>query len=132
MNLVFHKNDKTRGSEKLTVQKSGKLGVSSAGSKLIKANENSYCKFATDSETGDKYIVMTVVKDEFTYKLSKAGQYHYINCKSLLKEWKDDYTDSNITIIYDLSKVEEKVFKLKRRVIKKNDIKKEPVKEADW
>jgi hypothetical protein len=112
---------------KLTVHKSGKLGLSKGAMDLLDAENNKYCKFAynnTDRDKGDKELYMFLFKenDGASFGISKAGEYYYIKAKSLLVDLEIDYEDISKTIIFDIYPMEyegKTIYKLKKRIIKK-------------
>lgn len=121
LDFEFIKPKENKGSLKLTVQKTGKLGFSKYAINSLKLQNNRYCKFARDKESNGLYFLLSEEKDEYTYDISKAGEYYYIKAKSFLEEINIDYTNDNITIIFDMSRVEEQenVYELTKRVINK-------------
>lgn len=112
---------------KLTVHKSGKLGLSKGAMDLLDTENNKYCKFAnnnTDSNKEDKDLYMFLFKenDGASFSISKAGEYYYIKAKSLLIDLDIEYENTSETIIFDIYPMEyegETIYKLKKRIIKK-------------
>lgn len=77
-----------------------------------------YAKFGND-EKGNLFLVTSNMEDEYSFKISKAGEYYYINAKNLLRDMDIDFKSKN-TFIFDLFETEqENVFKMNKRVIKK-------------
>jgi hypothetical protein len=129
MDITFFKPKEVNSAVKLTVHRTGKLGFSKAASGLLDLENNKYCKIGVKSgEEGSDELFMMVQesKDEYTYRISKAGDYYYVKAKQLLNELNIDYKRNDITTIYDIEKekVEGNVFfKLTRRIIEKRKAK---------
>lgn len=112
---------------KLTVHKSGKLGLSKGAMDLLEVENNKYCKFAhnnneSNKEDKDLYMFLYKQNDGASFSISKAGEYYYIKAKSLLIDLDIDYIDVTKTIIFDVHPIEyegETIYKLKKRIIKK-------------
>lgn len=112
---------------KLTVHKSGKLGLSKGAMDLLDSENNKFCKFAynnTENTKDDKDLYMFLFKenDGASFNISKAGEYYYIKAKSLLIDLNIDYEDTSKTIIFDIYPLEYEgntIYKLKKRIIKK-------------
>lgn len=112
---------------KLTVHKSGKLGLSKGAMDLLDTENNKYCKFAYNNAYGNKedkdlYMFLYKENDGASFSISKAGEYYYIKAKSLLIDLDIEYEDTSKTIIYDIYPMEyegETIYKLKKRIIKK-------------
>ncbi|MEJ8590743.1 hypothetical protein JSO54_05785 [Riemerella anatipestifer] len=103
---------------KITVQRTGKIGFSKGAMDLLDLEVNKFAKFAFDKDD-NFYILMFKKSDEETFNVAKAGEYNYINAKSLLEDLEIDYKSNNTTI-FDIRKTEqENVYKLNKRVIKK-------------
>jgi len=65
--------------------------------------------------------------DPHGFKLNKAGGYYYANTKALFDRMGVNYQDTNITIIYDITEVEnqdEKIFKLIKREVRRRNAQK--------
>ncbi|MCL2098545.1 MAG: hypothetical protein FWH23_07310 [Bacteroidales bacterium] len=129
INLKFIDPIEDNGVAKLTVHKSGKLGISKSAMKLLDITVNRYCKFAYDENNNEKskvlYMVMEKENDGKAYNISKAGEYYYIKAKNLLNELNIDYTDTKTTIIFDIYPTDyngTKIYKLNRRIINKSEI----------
>lgn len=118
MQLNFIKPKENKAIAKLTVHKSGKIGLSKGASEVLMVNENKYCKFGTN-ENGDLFIVMFIKQDEETFSIAKAGAYYYITAKALLKDIGVDYKSED-TIIFDLEDTgDSNIFKMIKRIIEK-------------
>ena len=123
--LKFFKPKDIEGSVKITVHKSGKLGFSKGAINLLKLNINKHCKFATNKVYENKdeiYLLVNNSEDEFSFKISKAGEYYYIKAKSFLSDLNIDYSDETQTIIFDIKEIDyqdQKIYKLNKRIVKK-------------
>ena len=59
---------------------------------------NRYCKIGLNTETEEDenlYMVIQKTKDEYTHKVSKAGDYYYLKAKQLLTELGIDGLETN-------------------------------------
>lgn len=125
MELEFFKPKENLGSNKITVHKSGKLGFSKGAAKLMGIEDNRFCKIAKspNAEGNEELFMLTCKeKDDYTYGISKAGDYFYVKAKQLLGEIDVDYRNTNKTIIYDVEKKNingDVVFRLVKRVLYK-------------
>ena len=118
MQLNFIKPKENIATAKLTVHKSGKIGLSKGAADLLQVEKLKFCKFGTN-ETSEMFVVMFGDSDDETFNIAKAGAYYYISAKVLLKDIGIDYK-SNDTIIFDLEETEnENVYKMIKRIIKK-------------
>ncbi|MBD8018123.1 hypothetical protein [Kaistella pullorum] len=118
MIIRFIKPDATGGSAKLTVHKTGKLGLSKGAMEMLNTERNRFVRFGFGE---DEQLLMEVSPDakENTFPIGKAGQYDYINARAMLEELGVDYMAKQ-TVIYDIKKTtEEGLFRLHQRVIKK-------------
>lgn len=127
LDLNFIKPKETDGAVKLTVHKTGKLGFSKGAIELLNIGANKYCKFATNNaDTNDVSVYMVVDPngDEYSFKISKAGDYYYIKAKSFLNEMDIDFEDETRTIIFDIQQIDyngEKIYKLKKRIVERKN-----------
>lgn len=118
MKIRFFKPRNVNKRIKLTVHRTGKLGFSKDASQLLNLEKNKFCKFGTN-ENSDLLFVICKEGDNTTFSISKAGDYYYVNAKSLLKDLDIDYKDEN-TYIFDIEDIDkEDIYKLKKRVIMK-------------
>ncbi|AYO57590.1 hypothetical protein CO230_05315 [Chryseobacterium sp. 6424] len=118
MIIRFIKPDVTANSAKLTVHKTGKLGLSKGAMELLNTAKNRFVRFGFGE---DDQLLMEVSHDakENSFPIGKAGDYDYINARTMLDELGVDYMAKQ-TIIYDIKKTaEEGFFRLHQRVIKK-------------
>ncbi|HAP95670.1 MAG TPA: hypothetical protein DCP54_07980 [Chryseobacterium sp.] len=103
---------------KMTVHKTGKLGLSKGAMELLDVETNKFAKFGYNEE-GDFFMVMCIEPDEETFNVAKAGAYYYITAKTLLEDLEIDYKSENTTI-FDIVRTDEReIYKLIKRVIKK-------------
>lgn len=127
--IDFFRPKESDRNAKVTVHKTGKLGFSKSASDLMGLANRRYCKIGKDSNgDGNKvlYMVIQANKDEYSYKVSKAGDYFYLKAKQLLIDLDIDYKDNDSTVIYDIThiKVDDKeYYKLTKRVIEKRKAK---------
>ncbi len=125
MKLRFIKISETERNVKATVHTSGKLGFSSDAIKTLGIELNKSIAFAQnedDVNDNNLYAVMHEGVQEGALKISKAGEYYYVNTKSLFDAIGIDYR--NTRIIYDIVKTEyegQPILKLLRREIKKKE-----------
>jgi hypothetical protein len=109
----------TTGIVKATIHQSGKLGFSQAAIEKIGLNQDTYVKLATNESDGkDTNLYLKFVKefDSETLKVSKAGDYYYLNTRDYFNELGVDYRKKRI--IYDIVEMEydgEALFKLIKR-----------------
>jgi len=121
----FFKPKATEMAAKLTVHKNSKMGFSAAADKLMNLANWKWCAFARDkNEIGNKYIYLIKMDEpsDITFTVAKAGDYYYINGKSLLEDLGIDYADESQRTIFDITSIEnngQTVYKLTRREIKK-------------
>jgi len=127
--IDFFKPKESDRNAKVTVHKTGKLGFSKSASDIMDLANRRYCKIGKDTNgEGNKvlYMVVQTNKDEYSYKISKAGNYFYLKAKQLLIDLGVNYQDDNSTVIYDIVPVnleEKEYFKLTKRVIEKRKAK---------
>lgn len=127
LDLSFIKPKEIDGAVKLTVHKTGKLGFSKGAIDLLSIGVNKYCKFATNNaDTNDVsvYMIVDPIGDEYSFKISKAGEYYYIKAKSFLNEMNIDFEDETKTIIFDIQQMDyngEKIYKLKKRIVERKN-----------
>ncbi len=105
MALSFIKVREIENNSKATVHKSGKLGFNSDAQQRYLTGKGQYAKVALGEnfeEDGTIYLLIVDSEDEETLSISKAGDYYYINTKSLFDYLKIDYVKQKI--IFDISK----------------------------
>jgi hypothetical protein len=124
MRLKFIKAEEIPQRAKATVHTSGKLGFSNEATDFLKLTEEKSIHFAQnedDEADPNLYAIVNEDMQEGAFKVSKAGQYYYVNTKSLFDSLGVDYRKSKI--IYDLVKAEyegKPLIKMLRREIKKH------------
>lgn len=101
--IVFEDPNKVGGSIKATIHKSGKLGFSSGAEGFMTIKEGVFFKigFNESGDEGNIYMV-SVDTEDGAFKVSKAGQYFYINLKNVFDKRGIDY--KNKSYIYDIRK----------------------------
>ena len=123
MKLKFLPPDALEKNLKATAHKTGKLGFTvDAATKLDLSVDKTASIAINEDDPGDNslYVIIHPIKKEHTYKISKAGDYYYINAKALFDNLKIDY--ANDWVVYDISTEDidnQLVFKFKRRERKK-------------
>lgn len=118
MKLKFWKPTLT-GIAKATIHRSGKLGFSRAAISLMKLNEKSHIKLATNEESKNDtnlYLLVANNIDEESLKVNKAGQYYYINTKDFFNLIGLNYIKMKIIFdIVEMNDHDQKLYKLVRR-----------------
>ncbi len=118
MELNFIKPKESNSIAKITVQKSGRLGFSKGAMEMLDIENNLYCKFGFN-DVEELFIVMFSSGDSETFNIAKAGDYYYLQAKTLLADLGIDYKSKD-TVIFDIQKSEKNnVFKMMKRVISK-------------
>lgn len=113
MKLNFWKPTTNLGIIKATVHQSGKLGFSRAAIDKLNLKSNTYIKIGTNSEDKNDncvYMIVNNEEDESSMKISKAGEYYYLNMKDFFNELGLDYKRK--TIIFDIIEIDANLFKL--------------------
>lgn len=124
MKIKFIAPKVVRGRVKCTVHRNGKLGFSQAAKIRLGINNTYYAKIGINEEdTNDKnlYMLLTQQGDEESFKVSKAGNYLYLNTRNLFDELHIDY--KNKKIIFDIEEIQHDgmtLYKLIRREIIRN------------
>jgi len=123
MKLKFIKAEETERNAKATVHTSGKLGFSKDAIDYLNITEVKSIQFAqNEDDLSDKNLYAKIYEgiQEGAFKISKAGDYYYVNSKNMFDALEIDY--KKVKVIYDLVKIEyegEKIIKMIRREIKK-------------
>ena len=77
MNLKFIQPENNIGKTKITVHKSGKLGLSTQATKSLMVDIHKFLKFGIDKN--NKIFIMALEYDDGDcFRIAKAGQYYYI------------------------------------------------------
>lgn len=123
MKLVFLKAEEIEHNAKATVHSSGKLGFSSDAIDFLNLTVGKTIQFAQNAEDEDDVNLYAIINDniqEGAFRISKAGNYFYVNTRNLFDSLGIDY--KNTKIIYDLVKTDYEgklIIKMLRREIKK-------------
>lgn len=101
--ITFEDPNKVGGSIKATIHKTGKLGFSSGAEDFMKITDESYFKIGFNNSDSDEniYIVLSETPNG-AFKVSKAGEYYYVNLKNVFDKRGIDY--KNKSYIYDIRK----------------------------
>jgi hypothetical protein len=103
---------------KCSIHSTGKLGFTDGTMKALELSEKSGVKFAQDDMNEEiLYLINCKETDEDAFKVNKAGNYFYVNAKSLFDNLRFDYRKN--TIIFDMVEVPEEgvgVYKLIKRM----------------
>lgn len=94
MKLKFITPKQLSGNPKATIQKSGKLGFNGDAATKLKLEVDMYIMVAIneeDEEDENLYMVLCKEKVEGGYRVSRAGEYFYVNLKYLFDELRIDY-----------------------------------------
>lgn len=118
MKIKFYKPEELEKNLKVTIHKTGKMGFTmDAAKKLLLPEMNTSDIGSNEEDEKDECLYLAIYKgNEGGFKVSKAGQYYYINTKVLFDNLKVDYSKGNI--VYDMSEIEidgTTYYKLKRR-----------------
>lgn len=125
MKLKFLQANEIAPLSKATIHSSGKLGFSSDAIDMLGITQEKTIQFAQnedDENDRNLYAIIYEEKQEGAFKISKAGDYFYVNTKNLFDSLEIDY--KNIRIIYDIVKSNyegKPIIKLIRRDIKKKE-----------
>ncbi len=109
------------GKVKATIHQSGKLGFSQAAIDELQISNNTYIMLAKNEEDpndSNLYMVISKEKKENGLKVSKAGNYFYVNTKYLFDKLGIDYKRKKV--IFDIIQIEyegQTVYKLIRREV---------------
>lgn len=119
MELKFINIDSNAIKPKATVHVTGKLGFNMGAAKFMGFNESTYYRVAVDDASANVskfYLVSATADDEGNVKVSKAGQYYYINLANAFRQLELDYEKYIISFDIDKSQYEENtMFVLTRR-----------------
>lgn len=103
-----------------TVHKTGKLGFNSDASDYMELNiGKSALIFMNEEDSSDVnlYVKLVESNDEpDAFKISKAGNYFYLNCKGLFDALEIDYVNDNVVYYIKRKEIEgETMFEFKRK-----------------
>lgn len=108
---------------KCTIHITGKLGFTENASKRLNLNEKKSILIGTnddDKEDSNLYMVIKETIEKEAFKVNKAGNYYYINAKTLFDTLKYDYIKNNIS--FDLVPIEiegENIIKMIKKEVPK-------------
>lgn len=102
--VSFEDPNKVGGSIKATIHKTGKLGFSSGAEDFMKINEETYFKigFNNNNDSDESIYIINSDTGSGAFKVSKAGDYYYVNLKNVFDKRGIDY--KNKSFIYDIKK----------------------------
>ncbi|RZS75273.1 hypothetical protein EV199_1136 [Pseudobacter ginsenosidimutans] len=106
MKLKFFDPREAAKTLKATAHKNGKLGFSADAAKKMELAAGKGARIAFDEENPEDktlYVIISSMAMEDTFKIIKAGEYFYLNARSLFEELELDYKNDNI--VYDISEV---------------------------
>ncbi|MBU2061072.1 MAG: hypothetical protein KKH44_04380 [Bacteroidetes bacterium] len=121
--MKFIKAQEIDKNVKCAIHKTGKLGFSSSAiEKLNLTTEKGVMIAINEEDDSDEnlYILINESVNKDTFKISKAGEYFYLNTKALFDSLSIDYRENRI--IYDILDFENdgtKMYKLIKRVVGK-------------
>jgi hypothetical protein len=124
--LAIHKASDFDRNVKATIQASGRLGFSEGAAKKLNLKLGGYFVLAYNEELEDDdnlYGWIELTEDNGGFKINKSGDYYNINTKPLFDKLYIDYKDRDTTIIFDIvdfENGENKIFKLIKRIKRKN------------
>lgn len=121
MKLKFLDAKQFEANLKCTIQSNGKLNFSAAAIHILGMNNQKSVKFAMNEDAKGADELYIIIQDHITndaFKVNKAGNYFYLNAKSLFDSLGFDYKAHSI--IFDIVKTEESIdglalYKLNRR-----------------
>jgi hypothetical protein len=122
MKLKFIKAQEIDKNVKCAIHKTGKLGFSSSAIEKLNLTTEKGVMIAINEEIEEDENLYLLIKEGVnadTFKISKAGEYYYINTKALFDSLGVDYR--NKRIIYDIVDFENdgtKMYKLIKREVK--------------
>lgn len=123
MKLKFFKAEEIENNAKATVHSTGKLGFSGDAIDFLNLKSGSSIQIGKNEEDENDQNLYAVVHSDMqegAFKISKAGDYYYVNTKNLFDTLDIDYKKTKI--IYDLVKSQYEglaIIKMVKREIKK-------------
>jgi len=122
MKIKFYNSLTPSGRMKCTIHRNGKLGFSKEAIKKLNISEDKYIKLGINEEDindKDLYALIQDYSDNETYKINKAGEYFYVNTKTLFDKLNINYVEKKV--IFDIYEVDNddnvKLYKLSKREI---------------
>ena len=127
MKLKFYKSHELEKTYRISVHRSGKVGFPREAAQRMKLSAHKSADIGSNEEDKEDQNLYLVLHpgDEGSFKISKAGEYFYLNTKLLFENLKVPYETGEIG--FDMEKMEidgNTYYKLKPR---KNDKKEEKV-----
>jgi hypothetical protein len=125
MELDFFNAEEIEKNAKATVHTSGKLGFSSGAIDLLDFENKKFIRLARNKGNENDENLYAVMQEDAqggAFRISKSGEYYYVNTKNLFDGLGIDY--KNNTVIYDLVKIEyegQPLIKMIRRNIKRKN-----------
>ncbi len=122
MKLKFIKSQEIDKNVKCAIHKTGKLGFSSSAIEKLRLTIEKTLSIAVneeDKEDENLYVAINEETNADGFKISKAGEYFYVNTKALFDTIGVDYR--NKKIIYDIVDFDyegQKLYKLLKREVK--------------
>ena len=122
MKLKFIKAQEIDKNVKCAIHKTGKLGFSSSAIEKLNLTTEKGVMIAVNEDDEQDENLYLLINDDVnadTFRISKAGEYYYINTKALFDSLGVDYR--NKRIIYDIVDFENdgtKMYKLIKREVK--------------
>jgi len=121
MKLKFLDARLFEASLKCTVQSNGKLNFSASAIKVLSLSNKKSVKFALNEDAKGVEELYIQIQDKITddaFKVNKAGNYYYLNAKTLFDSLGMDYKSHSI--IFDITKTDAEidglpVFRLTKR-----------------
>lgn len=100
--IEFEDPNKSNSVIKASIHKTGKLGFSSGAQEFLNLKETSSFKVGFNpNDEGMIYLVPTTDENQ-AFKVSKAGDYYYINLKHVFDKKGIEYQSKSV--IYDIKK----------------------------
>lgn len=90
---------------KATVHKTGKLGFTREAAEKLELEGSDSLSIAVnedDKSDHDLYVRVNLIDEDGAFKVSKAGEYFYINTKAFFDEQRIPYAKENV--VYDILK----------------------------
>ncbi len=121
IDIDFFNADDLENNVKCSIHKSGKIGFSGNAIEKLNIGRNKSVSIGKGKDDNElEFLYMKFNKEEISgaFPINKAGDYYYINTKTLFDKLGFDYRKERI--IFDIVEIEnggENVYKLIKRVI---------------
>ncbi len=117
MGLKIFNADEFNVKLKATIHASGKLGFTEATASALQMTNEAGVKFAIDEDNENElYLIYCKKIEKGAFKVNKAGDYFYVNAKSLFDALGYDYKNENIMFdMIESKEYGEYIYKLKKR-----------------